>query len=76
MHDFADIERQAAAFLSSEPEYDEPAWVDMYANTLGRMKQHLSAHECTAAARAAFILEGWANPKVVALLDAQLGGRQ
>ena len=35
----------AADFLSREPDYDEPAWVDAYATMLGRRRPDIDSLE-------------------------------
>lgn len=73
MYSTLDAERMAAAFLASEPDYDEPAWVDAYAKALGVNKSEMSAAECSMAARTAYVRQGEFNPKIAAMLDADLG---
>lgn len=64
----------AAVFLASEPDYDEPAWLDAYAMAIGRCKPDLTPDEALQAARHAYLREGaWNNPKVAAGLDAVFG---
>ncbi len=64
----------AAAFLASEPEYDEPAWVDAYAMAIGRCMPQLEPDEATALAVTAYERDGlWNNPKIAAGLDAVFG---
>jgi hypothetical protein len=69
-----DGELWSAAFLRSEPEYDEPAWVDAYAMTIGRCMPELALEAAVAKAHLAFAREGdWNNPKVAAGMDALFG---
>ena len=64
----------AAAFLASEPDYDEPAWIDAYAQAIGRCKPELGITDAFNLAREAFVREGdWNNPKVAAGCDAVFG---
>ena len=64
----------AAAFLASGPDYNEPAWIDAYAQAIGRCKPELGITEATELAREAFVREGdWSNPKVAAGCDAVFG---
>lgn len=64
----------AAAFLASEPVYDEPAWIDAYAMSIGRLKLELTADEATRLAVEAYGREGdWNNPKVAASCDVVFG---
>ncbi len=64
----------AAAFLRSEPSYDEPAWIDAYAMAIGRCKPELKPDVAAALAVDAYQREGsWNNPKVAAGCDAVFG---
>jgi hypothetical protein len=63
----------AAAFLASEPDHDEPAWLDAYVKAIGRCKSDLSPDDALTLARAAFKTQGHMNPKVGAGSDAMLG---
>lgn len=63
----------AAAFLASEPGYDEPAWLDAYSMAIGRCMPVLGPDEAMALARAAYLMQGHMNPKISAGLDAMLG---
>jgi hypothetical protein len=69
----SDGERWAAAVLASEPDYDEPGWIDAYAMAIGRCKPDLTPDAASALAREAFKLQGHMNPKVSAGLDVILG---
>jgi hypothetical protein len=61
----------AAAFLASEPDYDEAAWIDAYAQAFGRCKPELGVTDAFNLAREAFVPEGdWNNPKIAAGCDA------
>jgi hypothetical protein len=67
-------EQWSAAFLRSEPDYDEPGWIDAYAMAFGRCKPELTPQQATNAARDAYTREGsWNNPKVAAGCDALFG---
>ena len=64
----------AAAFLASEPEYDEAAWIDAYAQAIGRCKPELGITDAFNLARKAFAREGdWNNPKIAAGCDVVFG---
>lgn len=63
----------AAAFLASEPDYDEPAWIDAYAMALGRCNADLAPEAASRAARDAYGRNAWLNPKVAAGMDAVFG---
>ena len=64
----------AAAFLASEPDYNEAAWIDAYAQAIGRCKPELGIAEATKLTNEAFGREGdWNNPKVAAGCDAVFG---
>lgn len=66
-------EQWATAFLASEPDYDEPAWLDAYVTAIGRCKPELTPDEAVTLARAAFKTQGHMSPKISAGLDATLG---
>ena len=67
-------DRLSAAFLASEPEYDEPAWIDAYAMAIGQCMPELTAESAVMKAHLAFAREGdWNNPKLAAGMDALFG---
>jgi hypothetical protein len=64
----------AAQFLRSEPDYDEPAWIDAYALAIGRCQPELTPEQAVMRAQLAFAREGdWNNPKIAAWGDALFG---
>jgi hypothetical protein len=67
-------EQWSAQFLRNEPHYDEPAWIDAYANAIGRCKPELTPESAVMKAYLAFAREGdWNNPKIAAWGDAMFG---
>ncbi|MFO1217644.1 MAG: hypothetical protein U1E89_04585 [Burkholderiaceae bacterium] len=71
---FPNGDQWSAEFLSSEPAYDEPAWVDAYTLAIGRLKPELTPATALTLARDAYAREGsWNNPKIAAGCDAVLG---
>ena len=73
MYSTRDGERMATEFLAKEPDYDEPAWIDAYANVLGSCRPSLSAEACSEAARQAYKHIGGSNPKIAAMLEVAFG---
>jgi len=68
-----DTDPWTAAFLASEPDYDESAWIDAYVIAIGLCKPELTADEAARLAREAYSSQGWTNPTVCAGVDAVLG---
>ena len=52
----------AAAFLASEPEYGEPAWLDAYAMAFGRCRPDLTPAQAVEAAKVAAGLDAVFGP--------------